>query len=372
MSDLNFLLLETGVKAFVVINIILALASGEVYLERKISAWIQNRIGPNRVGPFGLLQPIADVVKLFFKEDVVPKAAHQGFHRLAPILALAVAIGVYAVIPYGHYLEFEVGDTIRRVYMGIAPNVNIGALFILAMTSVGVYGITLAGWSSNSKYSLLGGLRSAAQMISYELAMGLALVAVIIISGSLSLNQIVIEQSDWWGFRWNVILQPLGFIIFLVSAFAETNRAPFDLPEAEPELVGGFNTEYSGMKFGMFFLAEYANMATASAFIALLYFGGWTLPFHELIPVMDAAGEIVRYDNGAWLGIPGDSWIIGLAQFVWFFAKIMFFIIFFIWVRWSIPRFRYDQLMNLGWKVLLPLSIVNVILTAIGVLIFSN
>ncbi|GAB5464942.1 MAG: NADH-quinone oxidoreductase subunit NuoH [Candidatus Kapaibacteriales bacterium] len=371
MSELQLVLLETGIKAFVVVNIILALASGEVYLERKISAWIQNRIGPNRVGPLGLLQPIADVVKLFFKEDVVPKAAHQGFHKLAPVLSLAVAVGVYAVIPYGHYVEYEISDSIRRVYMGISPNINIGALFILAMTSVGVYGITLAGWASNSKYSLLGGLRSAAQMISYELAMGLSLVAVVIIAGSLSLNDIIIDQSSWMGFRWNVFLQPVGFIIFLVSAFAETNRAPFDLPEAEPELVGGFNTEYSGMKFGMFFLAEYANMATASAFLAILYFGGWNLPFHgqELGAIVDG---VQQYNNMDWFGIPGDSWIISLAQFVWMFSKILFFILFFIWVRWSIPRFRYDQLMNLGWKVLLPLSIVNVIITSLFVMLLDS
>jgi len=364
MSDISWILIETGVKAAIIVNIVLVMASVEVYLERKISAWIQNRIGPNRVGPFGLLQPIADVVKLFMKEDIVPKAASLNFHRLAPLLSLAIAISVYAVIPYAHYIDITISGETKRVLLGIAPDVNVGILFVLAMTSVGVYGITLAGWSSNNKYSLLGGLRSAAQMISYELAMGLSVVSLILIAGSMSVNDIVINQQAWSGFRWNVFLQPVGFIIFMVAAFAETNRAPFDLPEAEPELVGGFNTEYSGMKFGIFFLAEYANMATASAMLALLYFGGWNLPFHSY-----------NFDTGmnnAWFGLPGDSWLIPLAQFIWFFGKIMFFICFFIWVRWSIPRFRYDQLMNLGWKVLLPISIINTLVTAIVVVLFDS
>jgi NADH-quinone oxidoreductase subunit H len=353
MSDLTFTLIEFGIKAAIIINIVLVMASVEVYLERKISAWIQNRVGPNRVGPMGLLQPIADVVKLFMKEDLVPKAAHQGFHRLAPLLTLAVAIGVYAVIPYAHYVT--IGE--RTVYWGIAPNINIGVLFILAMTSIGVYGITLAGWASNSKYSLLGGLRSAAQMISYELSMGLSLLGVVLIAGSLNLNEIIIYQRDaWFGLRWLVFLQPLGFIIFLVSSFAETNRTPFDLPEAEPELVGGYNTEYSGMKFGMFFLAEYANMATASAFIALLYFGGWSLPFPEF------------WDS---LGLVEGTWSRAFLQFGSFFTKLMIFIVFFIWVRWTVPRFRYDQLMNLGWKVLLPLSIINLFVTAAVIIFFD-
>lgn len=353
MSDLTFTLVEFVIKAFVIINIVLVMASVEVYLERKISAWIQNRIGPNRVGPFGLLQPIADVIKLFMKEDLVPKNANKGFHKLAPMLTLAVAIGVYAVIPYGHYVN--IGE--RVVYFGIAPNINIGVLFILAMTSIGVYGITLAGWASNSKYSLLGGLRSAAQMISYELSMGLSLIGVILITGTLSLNEIVIFQRDaWFGLRWLVFLQPVGFIIFMVSSFAETNRTPFDLPEAEPELVGGYNTEYSGMKFGMFFLAEYANMATASAFLSLLYFGGWSLPFPEF-------WNSIGFVEGTWARV--------LLQFGSFFIKLMFFICFFIWVRWTVPRFRYDQLMNLGWKVLLPLSIINLFVTAAVIILFG-
>ncbi|HOM04203.1 MAG TPA: NADH-quinone oxidoreductase subunit NuoH [Candidatus Kapabacteria bacterium] len=347
MENLGWILLEASIKAFVILNIVLLGAAASVYLERKVSAAIQDRIGPNRVGPFGILQPFADVFKLFFKEDIVPRAADKFFHALAPVISLGVAIAVYAVIPFAHYVEING----VKYYLGIAPDVNVGFLFILAMTSVGVYGITLAGWSSNNKYSLMGGLRSSAQMISYELSLGLSLIGVVLISGSFSLNDIVLQQSGW---KWNVFLQPLGFIIFLVSAFAETNRAPFDLPEAEPELVGGYNTEYSGMKFGMFFLAEYANMATSSAFMALLYFGGWQLPF-----------------PAEWLGLQEGSIGLALAQFATFMIKVGIFVLFFIWVRWSVPRFRYDQLMNLGWKVLLPLSLLNVILTSIGVLIFK-
>lgn len=347
MENISWILIEASIKAFVILNIILLGAATSVYLERKVSAVIQDRIGPNRVGPFGILQPFADVFKLFFKEDVVPLASDKFFHSIAPIISLGIAIAVYAVIPFAHYVEIDG----VKYFIGIAPEVNIGLLFILAMTSVGVYGIALAGWSSNNKYSLLGGLRSAAQMISYELSMGLALIGVVLISGSLTLNDIVLQQD---GFRWNVFLQPLGFIIFLVASFAETNRAPFDLPEAEPELVGGFNTEYTGMKFGMFFLAEYANMATSAAFISLLYFGGWQLPFPQ-----------------EWFGLETGSIALALTQFAVFFAKVVFFIIFFIWVRWSIPRFRYDQLMKLGWKVLLPLAILNVVLTSVGLLIFK-
>ncbi len=353
MSEFQFILLESGIKAFIIVNIILVLASVEVYLERKISAWIQNRIGPNRVGPFGLLQPIADVVKLFMKEDLVPKAAHKGFHRLAPLISLAIAIAVYAVIPYSSYTTVEIAGKVRDIQWALAPDVNIGVLFILAMTSLGVYGITLAGWSSNSKYSLLGGLRSAAQMISYELSMGLSLMGVIMIAGSLSINDIIANQAGGVQ-NWNILYQPIGFFIFLAAAFAETNRAPFDLPEAEPELVGGFNTEYSGMKFGTFFLAEYANMATSSAFITIMYFGGWQLPF-----------------DGSLIGLTDGSLLLSLLQFGAFATKVGFWIVFFIWVRWTVPRFRYDQLMNLGWKIMLPIAIVNVLLTAIGIAIFD-
>ncbi|MGB9770442.1 MAG: NADH-quinone oxidoreductase subunit NuoH [Candidatus Kapaibacteriota bacterium] len=345
MVDWSFLLVEFLIKFVLILTLILLVAAAfGVYLERKVSAWIQNRIGPNRVGPFGLLQPFADVIKLFLKEDITPYAADKFFHRIAPIISLGVAFSVYAVIPFAD--PFRLGD--KTIYFAITtPDVNVGILFILALTSVGVYGITFAGWSSNNKYSLLGGLRSSAQMISYELSMGLSLVGVLLIAQTFSLQEIVQKQALW---NWNIFYQPLGFIIFLVSAFAETNRAPFDLPEAEPELVGGYNTEYSGMKFGMFFLAEYANMFTSSLIIVLLFFGGWNLP----IPP-------------SWIGLEMGSFWLSFLQFCTLIFKTLLFVFFFIWVRWSVPRFRYDQLMYLGWKVLLPLALLNLIVTAIVV-----
>jgi NADH-quinone oxidoreductase subunit H len=351
MEEIIWILIESLIKCVIILTMLLMAAAVLVYIERKVSAFIQMRIGPNRVGPFGLLQPFADVFKLFMKEDVVPTAADHKFHRIAPIISLGIAIAVYAVIPFGE--PFMIGK--RVIQMGLAPDVNIGILFILAMTSVGVYGITLAGWSSNNKYSLLGGLRSSAQMISYELSMGLSVVAIIMISGSLSLMDIVAGQGQWDGWRWNIILQPLGFVIFVVSAFAETNRAPFDLPEAEPELVGGYNTEYSGMKFGMFFLAEYANMATSAAIITLLYLGGWNLP----VPAET-------------LGLVPGTWVMALVQFGILLTKILFVCFTFVWVRWSIPRFRYDQLMYLGWKGLLPLSLLNIIITGIAMFLLKG
>lgn len=347
---IQIIILEAAVKVALLVGFILTMAAFEVWLERKVSAWIQNRIGPNRVGPIGLLQPFADVVKLFWKEDIVPDAASKGFHRLAPFLSLVVAIVVYAVIPFAD--RFYIGD--YSVAVGVAPDLNVGLLFILATTSLGVYGITLAGWSSNNKYSLLGGLRSAAQMISYELSMGLSLMGVVLIAGSVNLNDIVRNQAGSI-LNWNLWYQPIGFLIFLTASFAETNRAPFDLPEAEPELVGGFNTEYTGMKFGMFFLAEYANMATASVFISLLYLGGWSLP---------VSNEL--------LGLQEGSGLLALAQFGMFFAKLLFMLFFFVWVRWTVPRFRYDQLMNLGWKIMLPIAIVNVFITAAVILFLGH
>ncbi|HRP02742.1 MAG TPA: NADH-quinone oxidoreductase subunit NuoH [Candidatus Kapabacteria bacterium] len=347
MSDLVFVLIEATVKILAIVGIMQLMAAVNVYMERKVSAFIQGRIGPNRVGPWGTLQPFADVFKLFMKEDLVPKGADRFFHSLAPIISMGIAFAVWAVIPFSSYVD--IGD--RRIYLGIAPNVSIGILFVLAMTSVGVYGITLAGWSSNNKYSLLGGLRSSAQMISYELAMGLSIIAIVMLAGSFTLNDIVSYQQGWGGWRWNIFTQPLAFIIFLTASFAETNRAPFDLPEAEPELVGGYNTEYSGMKFGMFFLAEYANMTTAAVLIVLLFLGGWALPF-------DASA----------LGLADGSIGLALTHFVVFGIKVFLMLFFFIWVRWTLPRFRYDQLMDLGWKKLLPLALLNVIITAFFVM----
>ena len=322
-------------KIVVVLGVLLGVVAYTVLVERRVAAAIQNRMGPNRVGWNGLLQPLADVVKLVMKEDIVPKQANRFIHDLAPMISIAIALITFAVIPFGDTITLF-GETIK---LQIA-SVNIGILYILAMTSLGVYGITLSGWSSNSKYSLLGGLRSSAQMLSYELAMGLSVVGVIMIAGTLELDKIVQAQSGW---MWNIILQPIGFITFLVSAFAETNRHPFDLPEAEPELVGGYHTEYSGLKFGLFFLAEYANMVTASAVVTTLFLGGWQIPYIDLA------------------GLPA-IWV-SILQILAFCTKVGVLVLFFIIIRWTIPRFRYDQLMRLGWKVLIPLSIFNVLAT---------
>jgi len=318
-------------------------AAISVYLERRVSAFIQDRVGPNRVGPFGLLQPFADVLKLVMKEDIVPKNAYPFIHNLAPILAIAIALTTFAVVPFGNTIELFG----RQVKLMVA-DVNIGLLYVLAMTSVGVYGISLAGWSSNNKYSLLGGLRSSAQMISYELSMGLSIIGVLMIAGTLRLDQIVLKQVET---TWNIFLQPVGFITFLIAAFAETNRLPFDLPEAEPELVGGYHTEYTGMKFGLFFLAEYANMITASAIVTTLFLGGWHVPFID--------------------GLGIDPFWLSLIQVGGFVAKLVILVLFFIVVRWTIPRFRYDQLMNLGWKVMLPIAIANTLVTGIVLLLFA-
>lgn len=332
------------IKILVMFVVVLVTVAELVYTERKISAWIQNRLGPNRVGWHGLLQPYADVIKLLLKEDIVPTAANRFIHTLAPIISIGVAFSTLAVVPIA-------GETIsmfgREVKMVIA-DVNIGILYVLALTSMGVYGLTLSGWSSNNKYSLLGGLRSSAQMISYELSMGLSVIGVVMVTGSLQLTDVVVHQSGW---MWNMILQPVGFITFVVAAFAETNRTPFDLPEAEPELVGGYHTEYSSFKFALFFLAEYANMITASAVITTLYLGGWQVPYLELLHLP--------------VGLAITAHVLS------FVVKVAFMLFVFQWVRWTVPRFRYDQLMNLGWKVMLPLALANVIATGIIILLIS-
>ena len=331
------------IKIFVIVNVILLVVSYLVYFERKISAWVQSRIGPNRVGPAGIFQPFADVLKLLLKEDIVPDAANKAIHTLAPILALIVAFTTYAVIPFGPTIQ-AFGYSIPLV----VADVNIGVLYVLALTSVGVYAITFSGWSSGSKYSLLGGIRSSAQMISYEISMGFSVGAVILTASSLRPAEIIASQAGW---MWNAIIQPIGFVTFVVSAFAETNRLPFDLPEAEPELVGGYHTEYSSMKFAAFFLAEYANMAIASAMIVTLYLGGWQVPYLQNLGL----------SAGLTAGI----------QVAAFIVKMLALLFFFIWVRWSIPRFRYDQLMNIGWKVMFPLSLINLIWAAIFVMLFK-
>jgi NADH-quinone oxidoreductase subunit H len=327
-------------KIVLVLLIILTTVANLVYAERRISAFIQNRIGPNRVGPWGLLQAPADVLKLFIKEDIVPFNANRTIHALAPIVSITVAMTTFAVIPFGDRISLF-GHDIKLMI----ADVNIGVLYILAMTSMGVYGVTLSGWASNNKYSLLGGLRSSAQMISYELSMGLSVVGVIMAAGTLRLDRIV-ELQD--GIFWNFWRMPIGFITFVVASFAETNRLPFDLPEAEPELVGGYHTEYSGMKFGTFFLAEYANMITSSALIVTLFLGGWQVPF-----LSEA-------------GLSGLA--VSLIQVAAFVIKVGCMLIFYMWIRWTIPRFRYDQLMNLGWKVMLPMSLLNIAVTGIWLL----
>ncbi|MEK7671422.1 MAG: NADH-quinone oxidoreductase subunit NuoH [Bacteroidota bacterium] len=338
---MEFVIISTIKIVLVLFVGVLPLVAYLVYAERRISAFIQNRIGPNRVGWWGLMQSPADVLKLFIKEDIVPVKANKFIHSLAPVISITVALVTIAVVPFGNTIELFG----RQIKLMIA-DVNIGVLYILALTSLGVYGITLSGWSSNNKYSLLGGLRSSAQMISYELSMGLSIIGVIMIAGTLQLDKIVESQAHALWYIWRT---PIGFITFLVASFAETNRLPFDLPEAEPELVGGYHTEYSGMKFGAFFLAEYANMITSSALIVTLFLGGWQLPgLHTL-------GLSPLWES--------------ILQVLTFMIKVGGMLFFYIWIRWTIPRFRYDQLMNLGWKVMLPLALLNLFVT--GVLHFA-
>ena len=325
------------VKVLVVFAATMLVVLVMIYAERRVSAFMQDRVGPNRVGPKGVLQPIADGIKFLMKEDLVPEKVDKPIFILAPAILLIPALMTFAVIPFGSSINLFG----REIALQVA-DVNVGVLYILALTSISVYGIVLAGWSSNNKYSLLGGLRSSAQLISYELAMGLAVVSIILLAGSLRLNDIITDQQGSF-FSWNIFRQPLAFLIFLIAVYAETNRLPFDLSEAEQELVGGYHTEYSSMKFAMFFMAEYANMITAAALIVTLFFGGWDVPL---------------LDEGS-LGLFGT-----LLSVLSFLLKMAFFLFLFIWVRWTFPRFRYDQLMRLGWKVMLPLALFNIFLTA--------
>jgi len=330
--SIGLTLLVAVVKSILILAILLTGFAYATLLERKLVAGIQVRYGPNRVGPWGLLQPLADGIKLAFKEDTTPRGADRFLFTLAPLISTVMALCAFAVIPVGPAITIA-GQTIGLEL----ADVNIALLYLLAITSLSVYGIVLAGWSSNNKYSLLGGIRSSAQMISYELSLGLALVGVMLITGSLRLTDIVEAQRSVWF----VFLQPLGFIVYIISAIAETNRAPFDLPEAESELVAGYHTEYSGMKFAMFFMAEYINMITVSSIATTLFFGGWHGPFGLL--------------DGPW----------------WFFLKVFIFMCIYVWIRATLPRFRYDRLMNFGWKVLLPLALLNTVLTAGGVLVLT-
>ncbi len=340
------LLLEKSILILILTAITLGIATYLTYGERKVAAFLQDRIGPNRAGVFGILQPIADAGKMFFKEELIPKNAEKWLFILGPGLAMITACITSAVIPWGSHLELF-GRTIQLQ----VADVDIGILYIMGIVSVGVYGIMIGGWASNNKYSLYGAIRASSQMISYELGMGLALIAVIMMSGSLSLREIVQQQSGWGGMQWNIIYQPLGFIIFFTCALAECNRAPFDLPECETELIGGYHTEYSSMKLGFYLFAEYINMFISSAVMTCVYFGGYNFPGMHLIE--------------------GQN-LLAVLQIVAIFLKISFFIFTFMWIRWTLPRFRYDQLMHLGWKAMIPLAIVNMLLTGGGMLLFGN
>jgi NADH-quinone oxidoreductase subunit H len=332
-----------GVMIFITFNALIIASAILVLAERKIMGFIQQRYGPYLVGPWGMLQPIADIVKLLFKEELRPKGADKWLFTLAPVLAIVTAFVAFATVPFGAETTLF-GLLDKPIKLGIT-DVNVAVLVVFAVTSMGVYGIVLAGWSSNSKYALFGGLRASAQMISYELAYATSLASVILLAGSLSLREVVDSQSGYWfGFvpRWYIFLQPIGFLIYVIAGVAETNRAPFDFPEAEQELVAGFNTEYSSVRFAMFPQAEYINMVTMSAVATDLFLGGWHGPF---LP--------------EWLG-----WI-------WFLLKVAFILFVYIWMRWTVPRYRYDQLMSFGWKWLFPASVINLIVTAAAVLYFN-
>ena len=338
------LLIEKASLISVVIGVSLLIAMYETYAERKIAAVMQDRRGPNRAGPFGILQPLADGVKLFFKEEIIPNTSNKLLFVMGPGLAMLTAMMTSAVIPWGTPIQIFG----REVSLQVA-DINIGILYIFGVVSMGVYGIMIGGWASNNKFSLLAAIRGASQMISYELAMGLSLIALLMLTGSLKMSEIVGQQ---YNHVWNIVYQPLGFLIFIICAFAECNRTPFDLPEAENELNFGYHQEYSSMKLGFYLFAEYINMFISSAVMATLYFGGYDFPFV----------------NEANLS-PNFAAILGVVALL---GKIIFFIFLFMWVRWTIPRFRYDQLMNLGWKKLIPLALINMLVTAVIVLLKQN
>ncbi len=340
MEPITTYIVVAVVKIVIALFVLLTSVAYLTWLERKLVGHIQNRWGPSRVGPFGLLQPLADGLKFIFKEDMTPPHVYKPLYLLAPMLSLTLALTSIAVIPIGNWVTLGSIHTPLEI-----TDVNIGLLIILGITSMGVYGVALAGWSSNNKYSLLGGLRASAQMVSYEISLGLALIGVLILSGSFSLRDIVDAQGGTWFHvipRWNIFKgQIFAFLIYIAAAYAETNRVPFDLPEAETELVAGYHTEYSSMKFAMFFMAEYANMVTVACLASLLFLGGW---------------------HGPVFGPPILQYILPV---FWFALRVFFFIFLYIWVRGTLPRFRYDQLMAFGWKVLLPLAIANLVITAL-------
>lgn len=338
------------ILAAAIFGITLFVAAYSTYAERKVAAFLQDRLGPDRAGPFGILQPLADGLKFIMKEEFIPVVSNKLLFVLGPCIAMMTALMAGVVIPWGNTLVIN-----GQQYSLQIADLNIGILYVFGVVSIGVYGIMIGGWASNNKFSLLGAIRASAQMISYEIAMGLSIIALILTTGTLSLSEITAQQAGGvggdWNF-WNVIYHPLGFLIFLVCAFAECNRTPFDLPECETELVGGYHTEYSSMKLGFYLFAEYINMFVSSAVISTLYFGGYNFPF---------------MNN---LGLEHNT--ITILGTVFLFAKIGFFIFFFMWIRWTIPRFRYDQLMNLGWKIMIPLAVFNIFLTGIVSLLFGK
>lgn len=343
----DFSLWITIVTIIVVMGAMLTICAYLIYIERKIAAWVQDRIGPNRVGPFGLLQPLADGLKLFLKEDIIPDHVDKLLYLLAPSIGVITALLAFAVVPFGPTMappppgaSSEVIQRYQNSYQFvIAPGVNIGLVFIFAVTSLTVYAIILAGWASNSKYSFLGALRSSAQLISYEIPMGLSVLGVVLLAGSLNLEEIIDRQARGGFWAWNIWYQPLAFLLFLASVLAECNRLPFDLPEAEQELIGGYHTEYSALKFVLFFLGEYAHVVTTSLLLVILFFGGWDFPGVPL--------------NGG-LGIT-------ILKLVIFLLKMSTFIVFYMLIRWTLPRFRFDQLMGLAWKVMIPLALANLV-----------
>jgi len=338
-------IIEKSVLIVVVFAITMVMAMYSTWAERKVAAFLQDRVGPNRAGWGGLLQPLADGMKLFAKEEFEPDTKNRFLFFVGPAIAMSTALMTSAVIPWGDKLHIFGRDVILQ-----ATDIDGSLLYIFAIVSIGVYGIMIGGWASNNKFSLMGAVRAASQMVSYEVAMGLSVIALIMMTGTLSLKEISVQQS---GMNWNVFYQPVGFLIFLICAFAETNRTPFDLAECESELIGGYHTEYSSMKMGFYLFAEYANMFISSTILAVLYFGGYNYP-----------GMQWMVDN---VGVNTAN-ILGIGVL---FVKICFFIFFYMWVRWTIPRFRYDQLMNLGWKILIPLSIINIVITGICILAFK-
>jgi NADH-quinone oxidoreductase subunit H len=341
MVDSTFII-EKSVVIFVVFAITMIMAMYSTWAERKVAAFLQDRVGPNRAGWGGLLQPLADGMKLFSKEEFEPNTPNKFLFVVGPAIAMSTALMTSAVIPWGDRLHVFGRDVLLQ-----ATDVNIALLYVFGVISVGVYGIMIGGWASNNKFSLMGAVRAASQMVSYEVAMGLSMISLLMMTGTLSLKEISEQQA---GMNWNVFYQPLSFLIFLICAFAETNRTPFDLAECESELIGGYHTEYSSMKMGFYLFAEYANMFISATIISVLFFGGYNYP-----------GMQWMVEN---VGVNTAN-ILGIAVL---FAKICFFIFFYMWVRWTIPRFRYDQLMNLGWRILIPLSIINIIITGIVIL----